>query len=89
VGCVSWWFTAHHKGLNNSKKGELQMAEQNNNLENFLVSVESNLATTLAAKAAALPDGFQAAKFQQNCVAMLKGIKKQIIIIIDNNFFIF
>ena len=53
------------------------MAEQNNNLENFLVSVESNLATTLAAKAAALPDGFQAAKFQQNCVAMLKGIKKQ------------
>lgn len=53
------------------------MAEQNNNLENFLVTVESNLATTLAAKAAALPDGFQAAKFQQNCVAMLKGIKKQ------------
>lgn len=47
------------------------------NIENFLATVENNLATTLAAKAAALPDGFQAAKFQQNCVAMLKGIKKQ------------
>lgn len=46
-------------------------------IENFLMTVESNLATTLAAKAAALPDGFQAAKFQQNCIAMLKGIKKQ------------
>ena len=46
-------------------------------IENFLVTVESNLATTLAAKASALPDGFQAAKFQQNCIAMLKGIKKQ------------
>jgi len=53
------------------------MAEQTNNIENFLTTVENNLGTTLAAKAAALPDGFQAAKFQQNCVAMLKGIKKQ------------
>lgn len=54
------------------------MTEQKTNtLENFLTVVEGNLATTLAAKAAALPDGFQAAKFQQNCVAMLKGIKKQ------------
>lgn len=52
------------------------MAEEKT-IENFLTTVESNLATTLAAKAAALPDGFQAAKFQQNCIAMLKGIKKQ------------
>lgn len=50
---------------------------ENKTIENFLVTVEANLATTLAAKAAALPDGFQAAKFQQNCVAMLKGLKKQ------------
>lgn len=53
------------------------MTEQQNNIENFLITVENNLGTTLAAKAAALPDGFQAAKFQQNCVAMLKSIKKQ------------
>lgn len=53
------------------------MTEEKTTIENFLVTVESNLATTLAAKAAALPDGFQAAKFQQNCIAMLKGIKKQ------------
>lgn len=52
------------------------MAEEKT-IENFLTTVESNLATTLAAKAAALSDGFQAAKFQQNCIAMLKGIKKQ------------
>lgn len=53
------------------------MTEEKNTLENFLVTVEGNLATTLTAKAAALPDGFAAAKFQQNCVAMLKGLKKQ------------
>lgn len=50
------------------------MTEQNNNLNNFLTTVENNLAITLAEKAAALPDGFQAAKFQQNCVAMLKTL---------------
>lgn len=51
--------------------------EQTTTIENFLTTVESNLGTTLAAKAAALPDGFQPAKFQQNCVAMLKTIKKE------------
>ena len=34
----------------------------------LLTTVENNLGTTLAAKAAALPDGFQMAKFQQNCI---------------------
>lgn len=52
------------------------MTEQQTNIENFMVTVENNLGTTLAAKAAALPDGFQPAKFQQNCVAMLKTLKK-------------
>lgn len=47
------------------------MAEEKNAL---LTTVENNLGTTLAAKAAALPDGFQMAKFQQNCMVMLKGI---------------
>ena len=49
---------------------------ENAQIENFMVAVENNLTTTLAAKAAALPDGFQAAKFQQNCISMLKGLKK-------------
>lgn len=43
----------------------------------LLTAVENNLGTTLAAKAAALPDGFQMAKFQQNCMVMLKGIEPE------------
>lgn len=43
----------------------------------LLTTVENNLGTTLAAKAAALPDGFQMAKFQQNCMVMLKGIEAE------------
>lgn len=43
----------------------------------LLTTVENNLGTTLAAKAAALPDGFQMAKFQQNCMVMLKGIEPE------------
>lgn len=43
----------------------------------LLTTVENNLGTTLAAKAAALPDDFQMAKFQQNCMVMLKGIEAE------------
>ena len=50
------------------------MTENKNGL---LVTVENTLGTTLAAKAAALPDGFQAAKFQQNCMVMLKSIEPE------------